>query len=208
MTTFYLIRHGETDWNKERKLQGQTDIDLNETGIKQAEELAKVLQDIHFDLAFSSDLIRAKRTAEIITREKKLYIETAKALRERSFAHLEGSSNDIFLAYLRLMHGLSKEERQKHRLAEGIENDEEMTTRLITFLREVAITHPEKTILITSHSGLLRLFLIHLGYYTYNELANKKMKNGAYIVFESDGVEFFIKEVVGVEEKPTQPESL
>lgn len=208
MTTFYLIRHGETDWNKERKLQGQQDIELNETGIKQAEELAQILSNVHFDLAFSSDLIRAKRTAEIIVLEKNLHVETTKALRERTFAHFEGGSSDTLFAYQELMKKLSNEERQKHRIAEGIETDEEVTARFVTFLRETAITHPDKTILITTHSGLLRLLLMHLGKYTYEEIINKRVKNGAYVIFESDGIDFFIKEVVGIEEKPIQIESL
>ena len=62
----YLVRHGETDWNKERKIQGQVDIPLNAFGIHLAEETAKGLRDIPFDICFSSPLGRAKDTARII----------------------------------------------------------------------------------------------------------------------------------------------
>ena len=205
MTTFYLIRHGETDWNKARKLQGHTDIPLNATGEQQAKKLTDVLHNVNFDLAFSSDMIRAKRTAEIILLEKKLHIETTKKLRERTFGELEGQSSEIMTAYFALVKALTKEERKKHRMGKNVESDEEVTTRLITFLRETAITHPEKTILVTTHSGLLRMLLLHTGEYSYEALDKFIMENGAYITFRCDGIDFFIDEVVGMTKRDSAP---
>ena len=62
----YFVRHGETDWNKERKIQGQVDIPLNEFGRHLARETAKGLRDVPFDVCFTSPLGRARETAEII----------------------------------------------------------------------------------------------------------------------------------------------
>ena len=62
----YIVRHGETDWNKARKIQGQSDIPLNAFGRHLARETAKGLADVHFDLCFTSPLSRAKETARII----------------------------------------------------------------------------------------------------------------------------------------------
>ena len=62
----YLIRHGETDYNKKKRLQGVTDIPLNAQGIALAEKTAAGLRDISFDRIYTSPLIRARRTAEII----------------------------------------------------------------------------------------------------------------------------------------------
>ena len=62
----YIVRHGETDWNKARKIQGRSDIPLNEFGRHLARETAKGLADVHFDLCFTSPLSRAKETAQII----------------------------------------------------------------------------------------------------------------------------------------------
>lgn len=62
----YVVRHGQTDWNKRKVMQGQTDIPLNEEGIKQAKLLREKLKDITFDAIFCSPLIRAKQTCEII----------------------------------------------------------------------------------------------------------------------------------------------
>ncbi len=65
----YLVRHGQTDYNLKNLFQGITDNPLNETGIKQAEELAQMLKEVKFDVIFSSPLRRALQTAEIIRRE-------------------------------------------------------------------------------------------------------------------------------------------
>lgn len=86
----YLIRHGETQWNSIRKLQGQTDIPLNEYGIELAELTAEGLKDIKFDYVFSSPLIRAIQTAEIIKRNDNLKIETDERIKEIHFGECEG----------------------------------------------------------------------------------------------------------------------
>lgn len=62
----YIVRHGQTDWNLEGRYQGRTDIDLNETGIKQAEKIRQELKSVKFDKVFSSPLKRAYKTAQII----------------------------------------------------------------------------------------------------------------------------------------------
>jgi broad specificity phosphatase PhoE len=88
--TIYLVRHGRTDWNEKGLIQGHTNIALNQEGKIQAENLARELKHIKFDKVFSSDLARAKQTAEIIALEHKLSVETSKALRERNFGKYEG----------------------------------------------------------------------------------------------------------------------
>jgi broad specificity phosphatase PhoE len=199
MTKFYIVRHGETDWNKQKKAQGHTDIPLNETGEVQAKDVAKLLKDIKFDLAFSSDLLRAKRTAEIIALEHNLAVQTTEALREKGLGTLEGKSTNVFRAELELLKALSHEERIKHRFNDESEIEEEFISRIFTFLRETAIAYPEKNILVGTHGGVLHMLLVHLGVMTYNESDMTKIHNAAYIKVESDGVEFFVKEQVGIE---------
>ena len=78
----YLIRHGETDWNSVRKLQGQTDIRLNDYGIELAKLTAEGLKDVDFDLIYSSPLIRAVETAQIIKGDRELEIHTDDRIKE------------------------------------------------------------------------------------------------------------------------------
>lgn len=85
----YLARHGQTDWNLEHKAQGRTDIPLNETGLKQAEELRERIKDLDFDVCYASPLSRARRTAEIAVNGK-CKIVFDERLVERGFGEYEG----------------------------------------------------------------------------------------------------------------------
>ena len=201
--TFYLIRHGETEWNVKRIMQGHNDSPLTELGINQAKDLAKKLRHIHFDKIFSSDILRAKRTAEIIASERKLAVATTKLLRERTFGKYEGWTIDKyykkFEQYFVENQKLSEIETYKRKPDADIESDEEIVNRLIIFIREVAVGFPGKTVLVVTHGGIMRGFLIHLGYGTRKELGGGAVKNTAYIKLLSDGVDFFIKEAMGIE---------
>ena len=86
------IRHGETDWNLERKPQGSRDIELNARGIDQAMNLAMRLSNEPCDIIFTSDLLRAKKTAEIINEHHNVEILASSYLRESSFGEFEGKS--------------------------------------------------------------------------------------------------------------------
>ncbi len=86
---FYIVRHGQTECNILRKLQGHADIPLNATGEEEAKELAKQFIGTQFAVAFSSDLLRAKRTAEIISLEKNIAVMTTKVLREGNYGKQE-----------------------------------------------------------------------------------------------------------------------
>lgn len=190
--TIYLIRHGETEWNKKKLIQGHSDIPLNEKGKLQSKQLGEKLKGIHFEAVFSSDLVRARRTAEIIILEKKLAVVTTKALRERLFGRFEGKHLDELKKTLKELIFTSKERQKKLKL-NNIENDEEIMGRFIPFIREVAVAYQGKNVLVVSHGGLIRAFLNHMGF-KIPEYSDKPMKNTGYLIIESDGVDFFIKE--------------
>jgi len=198
----YLIRHGETDWNARGLLQGQSDIPLNKEGEKQTIEAAKKhFKKIKFAAIFSSDLVRAKRTAEIIALEKKMAVETSVLLRERDFGPFEGKHWQEVEKELRMsikeFRMLSDEVAKKL----GIESDEKIMERFLRFLREVAVAYRGKNILIVTHGSLMRVFLTKLGYLSKEESRQVFIKNLAFIKVLSDGVDFFVKEVFGVEKK-------
>ncbi|MGC9968411.1 MAG: histidine phosphatase family protein [Minisyncoccia bacterium] len=196
--TFYVVRHGETHANTKGLIQGQSDFILSENGEKQAANLAKKLGQIHFAAAFSSDLVRAHRTAEIITLERKLAINTSQLLRERNFGKYEGKPQESFSEenkkFLDQLASLPYEEGKKLKAAEDIENDDELTDRFITFLREIAVTYQEKTVLVVTHAGLMRAFLKHIGH----DLSSSFIENIAYFRLRSDGIDFLIDETSGI----------
>jgi len=193
--TLYLVRHGETEWNAKKLIQGATDIPLNKKGERQAKELAQKLIHVKFDAVFSSDLVRAKRTAEIISLEKKLAVKTTKALRERFFGDYEGRS---YTKYNQEIINLFKEYQVKAKNIKGVETSEQMMARFIPFLRETAVAYMGKTVLILSHGGIMRAFLIHLGFATQKTLPSGSISNLAYAKIHCDGVEFEIEETEGV----------
>lgn len=90
----YLMRHGETEYNRVGRLQGQSDIPLNEFGIQLAEKTAEGLKDVHFDAVFSSPLQRALETARIVTGSRKVEVETDERLKEIHFGLGEGARFD------------------------------------------------------------------------------------------------------------------
>ena len=99
---FYLVRHGQTDWNRAGKIQGTTDIPLNETGRQQAEQLATVLKErsgypakTRIDAVYASPLARAFQTAEILAKEEKLPLRRLTGLRERDFGCWEGKISSV-----------------------------------------------------------------------------------------------------------------
>lgn len=203
LTTFYIVRHGETEFNAKEIMMGYTvDSALTKKGKEQARKIAGELSHIHFDAGFSSDLLRAKRTAEIITLERKLAVKTTQALREQSYGKYEGKTYAAFESELRKLlekyEELSDKEKLHFRLEEGMETDAEAGTRFITFIREIAVAYLGKTVLVVSHGDVIKHFLIHIGYATYNQLREGTIENCSYLKIESDGIDFFIKETQGI----------
>ena len=88
----YLLRHGQTEWNIEGKIQGKTDIPLNETGLRQARCLAEGMREREISAVYSSPLLRAAQTAEILAEEKGLSVSVLPELREVDFGLWEGRS--------------------------------------------------------------------------------------------------------------------
>lgn len=197
-TTFYIVRHGETVWNTEGIIQGHTDSPLTKIGEQQAKNIGEKFKDLHFDEVYSSDLLRAKRTTEIMLLERKLAIKTTELLRERNFGQHEGKHYKTMRTFNKLVDELSEQEIKTYKDSDDVESDEEIVQRLITFLREAAVAHPGKTILVVSHGGIMRALYIHLGYATYSQYRNGFIANTAYMKLLSDGVEFEIKEKEGM----------
>lgn len=139
-----ITRHGQTDWNLAGKMQGTTDTELNQTGIKQAEETRNKLLNENIDIIISSPLKRAKKTAEIIASGRKIPIFCDNDIVERSFGKYEGS---------KLTH--DEIDAIKRSGETGVETDAEFFIRMERFFKKIKEQYKDKTVLIVSHRGTI-----------------------------------------------------
>lgn len=158
----YFIRHGETIWNKEKRLQGRTDIPLNEYGIELAKITSKALQDVPFDIAYSSPLIRAKETAEIIMRKRNLTIHEDNRLIEMGFGNGEGESLPYIHAHPEMNIYNFIHNPEAYIPSDGGESFEELYARCQSFINDVILPAEKKysCMLLVGHGALIR-GLIH-----------------------------------------------
>ena len=204
LCTIYIVRHGQTEYNVERRIQGQGDSPLTQFGLGQAKELGLLLRDVHFDAVFSSDSLRAKRTAEMIVLERELAVVTTELLRERAFGRFEGKYIEELKEFDEIFDRLSDEEKFLYKSEPDIESDEEISSRMIRFVREIGVRFAGKTVLMVTHAGMMKAFLVHLGYGTYQTLPHGSIKNTSYIKLATDGVDFFVQETKGITLKASQ----
>ncbi len=94
MTVWMLVRHGETDWNKEHRIQGHADAPLNATGIEQARRLASRLTGTRIDAIYASDVSRTRKTAEVIVEGRGIDVRELSDLRERNYGRWEGVTQE------------------------------------------------------------------------------------------------------------------
>lgn len=201
--TLYLVRHGETEFNTKNLVQGHVDSPLTEKGINQAKDKGEEFKNITFDAVFASDLSRAINTAEIIKLDRELVIESSEMLREKNYGRFDGRHSSIFSSAIKeklaQIEKLTEEQVWTFKVDDNEESYEEALSRFILKLREISLAYLGKTVLVVSHGGVLRNFLIKMGYGTRAELPSGTFKNAGHIEVLSDGVDFFIKKVQGIE---------
>ncbi len=154
-TRICLVRHGETAWNAERRIQGQFDVPLSTTGRAQARAAANALAREDFSAIYSSDLARALHTAEASAHLLKLPIQKEVALRERHFGVLQTLTYAEFErrhpnAYARF---LAREEA--FALPDGGESLRQFADRVNRCLDEIVAAHPDGQVLVVTHGGVL-----------------------------------------------------
>lgn len=138
----YITRHGETDWNKEHRIQGHMDIPLNEQGRLDAKKAKEELKGIKFDVVFSSPLSRALDTAKIITKHK---IIIDNRLIERGNGSLEGVNDEELFKTIKW-----DDENNPY----GIEKLSDLRNRVYSFLDEIVNNYKDKNVLIVTHAGI------------------------------------------------------
>lgn len=145
----YLVRHGQTDWNVEEKLQGKSDVPLNNEGRSQAMELARILRSIDFSACYSSDLQRTKETAEILLNGRTISIETDFRWRERDCGAWEGKPRREYVL-------ASPEEKL------DVESTDSLLSRTLEALYEIKDRHLDDTVMVVTHGGVISALLKNL----------------------------------------------
>lgn len=163
MTEFWLVRHGQTLWNQEGRAQGSLDIELDETGLSQAQQLAWQLKDSVFQAIFSSPLKRAYKTAEIIASQIKVAVQVDARLVEISLGVWEGMLfPDIQAQY---PHELEQRKSDPvHALAPGGETALAVSLRMRQAVDDISHRYPFGQVVLVSHGlALSTLFCVATG---------------------------------------------
>ena len=158
---FYLIRHGETEWNNSKKIQGWKDIDLNDRGFLQAKMISDHLKDHHVDYIYASDLSRAYQTALVFSKQVTHEIITDPLLREIDFGAWEGKTwKEIQKEYHDFFEsgGLEKLELSVH----GGESLLAFKNRAVDHFMMLEKRHSDQDVFIFTHGGNIRMILMEL----------------------------------------------
>ena len=153
-TKVILVRHGETDWNAEGRIQGHLPVPLNERGLAQAEAVATQLAPLDFSALYSSDLVRARQTAEAIARCKGMSIRSDERLREWDLGILSGLTRSAAGKLRAEAYGIFL----NHLVDEPIPEGESMRARyrrVISAVQDIASVHQGETVVVVSHGGPL-----------------------------------------------------
>lgn len=152
-----LVRHGETAWNAERRLQGHIDIPLNETGLAQAEATALRLlgQELRFNALYSSDLQRARQTAAAIARHHRLELNHDERLRERHYGFFQGLTYDEAERQHPEFYRRFKSREIEFAFPDRGESLAEFAERVHDALHDIANRHAGHHVLVITHGGVL-----------------------------------------------------
>jgi probable phosphoglycerate mutase len=159
VTKLLLARHGETDWNRERRWQGHADPPLNDLGREQARQLADRLAGEPLAAIYSSDLRRAHETASIVARGKGMDVLVDRDLREIDIGRWSGLTHDEIR--VRFPDDFRRWREGRTVVGRGGETHEELTTRVLAAARRIAAAHPAEAVLIVSHGGALKTLALH-----------------------------------------------
>jgi broad specificity phosphatase PhoE len=159
MTELLLVRHGETDWNAERRFQGHADPPLNDVGRRQASVLADELEGERIDAVYTSDLARARETAAIVAERRGIPVVALPELREIDVGEWQG------LTWPEIEERHPEGVRAWHETGQGWmqgETYDELGARILDVLRRIAEEHADERVLVVGHGGTVRAIRAHL----------------------------------------------
>lgn len=196
MTTFWLIRHGQTDWNLQNRIQGSTDIELNDTGLEQARQMAAELRGmVQPTVLYSSPQLRARQTAGIIAEALSLPVTLDDRLRERGLGTWEGMTMDE----IRLTKAQEYAARQADPVHYRIERGEttlEVAERMLSFAQQAAKRHPQQDVVVVSHGYAISVLVCLLEGHALNDALQHIPENAhpLRLPYEGAPVTYHIRE--------------
>lgn len=159
-TTLYIVRHGQTEWNVHHRMQGHQDSPLTELGKKQAQWLGEALRSDHLDVIYSSSSPRAYHTADLIREDRKIAIHERDDLKEINLGIWEGRTQDEVKATF-----AEQFDHFWHNPAdfqvENSETFEQVKERAISLLNEILRRHEGQSILIVTHTVVVKLLMAY-----------------------------------------------
>ena len=168
----YVIRHGETDYNVQNIFQGRKDIQLNSTGIEQAEKMTEKLKDIHIDIILVSPLIRAKETAKYVSIVKGISTIIEPGLIERSFGDMEGKHNTEECNIQMLL------DYDKNYSNFNVEPIQSLFNRVYKCMDNIILKYRNKDVLLVTHAGVAQAIECYFNGFPKNkDLESIALKN-------------------------------
>ena len=182
MVRWFMVRHGETDWNIEGRAQGQTDTPLNQRGHAQAQLVGSRLASVEFAAAYASDLSRVTETADPIVGGRNLELQTMSDLREKRYGRWEGMSyKDVEEQYPELFQRLFQDDI--HFAPPDGESDSDVYRRVGAATETLRSAHDgDENVLIVAHGGTLRAMLVNLLKMPAEYMWRFKLANGSLSV--------------------------
>lgn len=156
---FFLFRHGETDWNKETRFQGHSNIHLNQTGIQQALELKALVTSLAPEVFITSDLVRAVETANLVNQDLKKPMFHTRALRETHLGDVEGLTR--LEVKQKVGEAAMREWAEAHRTAydfgfPGGETKRQVLDRVFAYLTDFALNTRADRVAVSTHGGVIK----------------------------------------------------
>ena len=161
MNTFFIVRHGQTEWNIQKKTQGQKNSSLAQMGIEQAQKLAKRLRNFDVDYIYSSDLGRTIETSNIISSHLNKDITLDTGLREISFGDWEGLTISTIREKYSDTYKVWRTKPQEARIP-GAENLIQARERILDCISKLNEKHDNSNILLVSHGMIIKILLVSL----------------------------------------------
>lgn len=159
-TEIILIRHGETEWNSQQRMQGHSNSDLSSVGQAQIQALGQWMKNVPFYHIYSSDSLRAKQTAEAITQFSGHELKIDLRLREKNLGVFEGLTSEEARERHPEVFRLFKTAGSKYVIDEG-ESTQQLQDRALEIVEEIRIKHPEERVLLVTHGGFIRVVMKH-----------------------------------------------